>query len=141
MWFCFFFFKQKTAYEMRISDWSSDVCSSDLDRPQLQRGFQVFKEVCSACHSLRLVAFRDLEGLGYSEAEVKAIAANWSIETPSVDPEIGEASTRQPIPADPIPLPFANDVAERAATTNAIHTVWSLLTPTRHSVKTHNKTF
>src|SRR3546814_4578013 len=34
---CFFFFKQKTAYEMRISDWSSDVCSSDLNRPQRQR--------------------------------------------------------------------------------------------------------
>src|SRR3546814_1391726 len=32
MFFCFFFFKQKTAYEMRISDWSSDVCSSDLLR-------------------------------------------------------------------------------------------------------------
>src|SRR3546814_10575074 len=126
-----FLFKQKTAYEMRISDWSSYVCSSDLvefaadgplghyDRPQLQRGFQVFKEVCSACHSLRLVAFRDLEGLGYSEAEVKAIAANWSIETPSVDPETGEASTRKPIPADHIPLPFANDVSARAAHNNA----------------------
>src|SRR3546814_3693693 len=34
-WYCFFFFKQKTAYEMRISDWSSDVCSSDLQgRPR-----------------------------------------------------------------------------------------------------------
>src|SRR3546814_17351203 len=37
MFFCFFFFKQKTAYEMRISDWSSDVCSSDLHRPCLPR--------------------------------------------------------------------------------------------------------
>src|SRR3546814_4406605 len=36
-WFCFFFFKQKTAYEMRISDWSSDVCSSDLNAAD-QRG-------------------------------------------------------------------------------------------------------
>src|SRR3546814_12995482 len=91
----------------------SDGPLGHYDRPQLQRGFQVFKEVCSACHSLRLVAFRDLEGLGYSEAEVKAIAANWSIETPSVDPETGEASTRKPVPADHIPLPFANDGAAR----------------------------
>ena len=40
------------------------------DQAQLQRGFQVFKEVCSACHSLKFVAFRDLAALGYSEAEV-----------------------------------------------------------------------
>src|SRR3546814_1374823 len=38
MSFIFFFFKQKTAYEMRISDWSSDVCSSDLGRRQVDRG-------------------------------------------------------------------------------------------------------
>src|SRR3546814_12747841 len=39
LWFfCFFFFKQKTAYEMRISDWSSDVCSSDLHKPLIIRG-------------------------------------------------------------------------------------------------------
>ena len=44
------------------------------DRQQLQRGFQVYKEVCAACHCLNLVAFRDLEDLGYNEAEVKAIA-------------------------------------------------------------------
>ena len=53
------------------------------DKQQLQRGFQVYKEVCSACHSLKFVAFRDLEALGYSEAEVKAIAKGWSIKTDS----------------------------------------------------------
>ena len=45
-----------------------------FDKAQLQRGFQVYKEVCSNCHSLHFVAFRDLAALGYSEAEVKAIA-------------------------------------------------------------------
>ena len=44
-----------------------------FDRQQVQRGFQVYKEVCSGCHSLNRVAFRDLGELGYSEAEVKAI--------------------------------------------------------------------
>ncbi|MBU2016908.1 MAG: cytochrome c1, partial [Alphaproteobacteria bacterium] len=53
------------------------------DQAQLQRGFQVFKEVCSACHSLKFVAFRDLQALGYNEAEVKAIAKQWAIKTPS----------------------------------------------------------
>src|SRR3546814_16232995 len=83
----------------------SDGPLGHYDRPQLQRGFQVFKAVCSACHSLRLVAFRDLDGLGYSEAEVKTIAAKWTIETPSVDPQTGYASTRKTFPADPIPFP------------------------------------
>ena len=82
-----------------------------FDNRQLQRGFQVFKEVCSACHSLKFVAFRDLEALGYNEAEVKAIAKQWAIKTPDVDPATGEMSTRDPVPADHFPKPFANNVA------------------------------
>ena len=52
----------------------SDGPFGTFDRQQLQRGFQVYKEVCAACHGLNLVAFRDLHQLGYNEAEVKAIA-------------------------------------------------------------------
>src|SRR3712207_4229782 len=44
----------------------------EFDRQQLQRGFQVYKEVCAACHGLTYVAFRNLQDLGYTEAEVKA---------------------------------------------------------------------
>lgn len=102
------------------------------DKQQLQRGFQVFKEVCSACHSMRYVHFRDLEALGYNEDEVKAIAAQWAIQTPSVDPETGEASTREPIPADPFPSPFPNEVAARAANNNALPPDLSLMTKARH---------
>ncbi|WP_336959647.1 cytochrome c1 [Sphingobium aquiterrae] len=102
------------------------------DRRQLQRGFQVFKEVCSACHSLKFVAFRDLEQLGYSEAEVKAIAKQWAIKTPDVDPKTGEPSTRDPIPADHFPKPFANNVAAAAANNNAIPPDLSLMTKARH---------
>src|SRR3546814_6372634 len=46
-----FFFKQKTAYEMRISDWSSDVCSSDLQTASAARGEAQFKK-CAACHTI-----------------------------------------------------------------------------------------
>src|SRR4051794_16643491 len=49
----------------------SDGPFGRFDKQQLQRGFQVYSEVCSACHSLELVSFRDLEGLGYDEAEIK----------------------------------------------------------------------
>mgnify|MGYP001566808695 FL=1 len=102
------------------------------DQAQLQRGFQVFKEVCSACHSLKFVAFRDLQALGYNEAEVKAIAKQWAIKTPSVDPATGEASSRDPVPSDHFPKPFANNVAAAAANNNAIPPDLSLMTKARH---------
>ncbi len=101
------------------------------DQQQLQRGFQVYKEVCSACHSLKYVAFRDLQGIGFSEAEVKAIAKGWPLETPSIDPATGEVSTRKPEPADRFPMPFANDVAARAANNNAVPPDQSLIVKAR----------
>ena len=75
--------------------------SASSTTQQLQRGFQVYKEVCSACHSLRLVAFRDLTQLGYNEAEVKAIAAGFQV--PGIDPNTGEANTRPGLPTDYFP--------------------------------------
>ena len=102
-----------------------------FDRRQLQRGFQVYKEVCAACHSLRLVSFRDLEKIGYSEPEVKAIASQWVIEQPSINPETGEAATRKNIPSDRFPSPFANEVAARAANNNALPPDLSLITKAR----------
>jgi ubiquinol-cytochrome c reductase cytochrome c1 subunit len=98
----------------------SDGPFGTFNRQQVQRGFQVFSEVCSACHSLKLVAFRDLEGIGYSPAEVKAIAKGWKIPQPSINPDTGEATTRDNTPADHFPLPFANEVAARAANNNAL---------------------
>lgn len=111
---------------------ASDGPFGRYDKQQLQRGFQVFKEVCSACHSLKFVAFRDLQALGYNEAEVKAIAKQWAIKTPDVDPKTGEPATRDPIPADHFPKPFANSVAAAAANNNAIPPDLSLMTKARH---------
>ena len=102
-----------------------------FDQRQLQRGFQVYKEVCSACHSLKYVAFRDLEQIGFSKPEVKAIAKNWSLETPTIDPATGEAATRKPVPSDRFPMPFANDTAARAANNNAIPPDQSLIVKAR----------
>jgi ubiquinol-cytochrome c reductase cytochrome c1 subunit len=87
---------------------------------QLQRGFQVYKEVCSACHSLSHVAFRDLKALGYEEPEIKAIADQWQIEVPSINPDTGEPATRKAVPADHFPSPYANEIAARAANNNAL---------------------
>lgn len=102
-----------------------------FDKQQLQRGFQVYKEVCSACHSLKYVAFRDLKGIGYSDGQVKAIAASFD-NIPSINPDTGEAATRKGVPADRFPLAFANDIAARAANNNAIPPDLSYMTRARH---------
>ena len=109
---------------------ASDGRFGKFDKQQLQRGFQVYKEVCSACHSLRLVAFRDLRQLGYNEAEVKAIAAGFQV--PGIDPNTGEANTRAGLATDYFPKPYPNDVAARAANNNAVPPDLSLMTKARH---------
>ena len=102
------------------------------DRQQLQRGFQVYRDVCAACHSLRYVAFRNLHDLGYNEAEVRAIADQWQIQVPSVNPDTGEPATRKALPSDRFPLPYANDTAARAANNNALPPDLSLMVKARH---------
>ncbi len=99
---------------------ASDGPLGRYDRQQLQRGFQVYKEVCSACHSLKLVAFRDLQGIGFTAPEVKAIASQWAIEQPSINPDTGEPATRKNLPSDHFPPPYANEIAARAAINNAL---------------------
>ena len=109
---------------------ASDGPFGHFDLQQVQRGYKVYKEVCSACHSLRHVAFRDLEQLGYTEAQVKAEAATWMV--PGIDPVTGEDTMRAALPTDYFPKPFANDVAARAANNNAIPPDLSLMAKARH---------
>jgi ubiquinol-cytochrome c reductase cytochrome c1 subunit len=102
-----------------------------FDRRQLQRGFQVYSEVCSACHSLKLVSFRDLKDLGYDDAEIKKIASDWKTQVPSINPDTGEETTRKAVPSDAFPPPFPNEVAARAANNNALPPDLSLITKAR----------
>jgi ubiquinol-cytochrome c reductase cytochrome c1 subunit len=111
---------------------ASDGPLGKFDRQQLQRGFQVYKEVCAACHSLHQVAFRDLTDLGFTAPEVKAIAKGWATEVPSINPETGEPATRKGTPADKIPTPYANETAARAANNNALPPDLSLVSKSRH---------
>jgi len=110
----------------------SDGPFGKFDEQQVQRGFQVYKEVCSGCHSLTRVSFRDLHQLGYEEAEVKAIANQWQVEVPSVNPETGEPATRKAVPSDYFPSPYANETAARAANNNALPPDLSLMAKARH---------
>jgi ubiquinol-cytochrome c reductase cytochrome c1 subunit len=86
--------------------WSFNGPFGKYDKQQLQRGFQVYTEVCSACHSLKHVAFRDLKDLGYNEAEVKAIAKNWKSKISEKNPVTGDVTERAPTPADLFPVVY-----------------------------------
>ena len=116
-------------HEPRALHLASDGPFGKFDNRQVQRGYQVYKEVCKACHSLNHVAFRDLAELGYTEAEVKAEAASWTV--PGIDPNTGEETTRPGTPTDYFPKPFANDVAARAANHNAVPPDLSLMAKAR----------
>jgi ubiquinol-cytochrome c reductase cytochrome c1 subunit len=110
---------------------SSDGPFGKFDKAQLQRGFQIYSEVCSACHSLNFVSFHDLKGLGYNDAEIKKIASDWKTQVPSINPDTGEAAGRKALASDHFPSPFANEVAARAANNNALPPDLSLITKAR----------
>lgn len=101
-----------------------------FDQRQLQRGLKVYDEVCSACHSLNFVAFRDLAALGLTEGQIKAYAAKKTV--PGIDPATGEPGTRPGLPTDYFPSPYPNAVAAAAANNNAVPPDLSLIAKARH---------
>lgn len=110
-------------------EWSFAGPFGHYDIGQLQRGLKVYTEVCSACHSMKLVAFRSLEDLGYTDAQVKAFAANYEVEDgPNAD---GEMYTRKAIPSDHFPSPFPNEEAAAAANNGAAPPDFSLIAKAR----------
>lgn len=82
---------------------------------QLQRGFQVYKEVCAACHGLGNVKFADLAGVGFSARQVGAIAARWPVEIAANDVRTGKSIRRAAMPSDRFPAPYEDDWNSRAA--------------------------
>ncbi|UJW74306.1 cytochrome c1 [Rhizobium sp. SL42] len=110
-------------------DWSFAGPFGKYDKGQLQRGLKVYTEVCAACHSMNLVSFRTLEGLGYSEEQVKAFAANYEVQDgPNAD---GEMFTRKAVPSDHFPSPFPNHEAAAAANNGAAPPDFSLIAKAR----------
>ncbi len=115
------------SYEKR--DWSFYGIFGTYERAPLQRGFQVYVEVCAACHGLKRIAFRNLVDIGFSDAEAKAIAAEYEIED-GPDQE-GEMFTRSGRLSDYFVPPFANDNAARASNNGALPPDLSLITKAR----------
>jgi ubiquinol-cytochrome c reductase cytochrome c1 subunit len=109
--------------------WSFEGVFGTYDRAALQRGFQVYKEVCAACHPVKHLFYRDLEEIGYSEDQVKGIAAQAQVTDGPNDQ--GEMYQRPGRPSDRFVAPFANDQAARAANNGALPPDLSLITKAR----------
>ena len=113
-------------------DWTFKGLSGKFDRASLQRGFQVYKEVCSSCHSMKYLSYRNLGQPGgpeFTEEEVKAIAASFEI-TDGPDSQ-GEMFTRPGRPADKFLNPYPNDEAAKAANGGAYPPDMSVLVKAR----------
>jgi ubiquinol-cytochrome c reductase cytochrome c1 subunit len=110
-------------------DWSFSGIFGKFDRGAMRRGLQVYREVCSGCHSLKMIAFRNLEALDYSEDEIKAIAAEYFVEDGPDDE--GEMFEREALPADRFPSPFPNAKAAAASNNGAAPPDLSLMTKAR----------
>jgi ubiquinol-cytochrome c reductase cytochrome c1 subunit len=98
--------------------WSFQGIFGTYDKAQLKRGFEVYQGVCAACHSLRLVAYRNLKEFGLSIEEIEKIAAER--EVPGEPNEEGEPQMRNALPSDKFVPPFANANAARAANNGAL---------------------
>jgi len=120
---------QEEAPPVPHQQWPFEGVFGTYDRAALQRGFQVYKEVCAACHPVKHLAFRDLTEIGYGEDEVKGIAAQVQVTDGPNDG--GEMFQRPGRPADPIPGPFPNDQAARAANNGALPPDLSLIVKAR----------
>jgi ubiquinol-cytochrome c reductase cytochrome c1 subunit len=110
-------------------DWSFAGFTGHYDKVQLQRGLKVYTEVCSACHSMKMVPFRSLADLGYNDEQVKAFAANYEMQDgPDAN---GDMYTRKAVPSDHFPSPFANTEAAAAANNGAPPPDFSLIAKAR----------
>jgi cytochrome c1 len=127
-------------YEMEHVHWHFKGMRGTYDRAAMQRGFQVYREVCASCHQLEHVSFRHLGDKGgpyYDELfknpndnpNVKAFAKDWQIK--DIDLETGDSIERPGIPADKFPAIFDNDAAAKASNGGALPPDLSLMVAAR----------
>ncbi len=110
-------------------EWSFGGLFGTVDPAAAQRGFQVYKEVCSTCHGLYHVAYRNLTEIGFTEDEVKAIAAQATVKDGPNDE--GAMFERPGRPSDKFARPFPNEKAARATNNGAYPPDLSLMTKAR----------
>jgi ubiquinol-cytochrome c reductase cytochrome c1 subunit len=110
-------------------EWSFQGFFGKFKQDELKAGFQVYKDVCSACHSMTLMSYRNLEQIGFSADEVKEIAA--SVQVEDGPNESGEMFERPGKASDAFKSPFPNDQAARAANNGALPPDLSLIARSR----------
>ena len=129
-----------TQKELRDAHWSFEGPLGRFDQEQLQRGYKVYHDVCSACHSMKLMSYRNLGQPGGpffdpkyknpgDNPVVKAIAKDFTV--PDIDSDTGDVTKRPATPADRFVSPFANDEAARAANGGALPPDLSLIIKAR----------
>ena len=109
-------------------EWSFQGPTGTFNRTDLQHGFQIYKQVCSACHGLKHIRFMDLSALGFTPAEIKALAAEYKI--PTINDE-GEPVEQTCASQRHIPGPYKNEKAARASNNGALPPDLSLITKAR----------
>ena len=114
---------------VHTQSWSFNGFFGSFDQAQLKRGHVIYKDVCAGCHSMSLLAYRDLQDIGYTEDEVKAFAAEVQVQDGPDD--AGEMFERPGKPSDPFKAPFANEQAARAANNGALPPDLSLIAKSR----------
>ena len=110
-------------------DWSFAGPFGTYDRASAQRGFQVWNEVCSSCHSMKLMSYRNLAGIGLSDGQIRAVAASKTV--PGDLNDQGEPTTRPGLPSDHFASPYPNEKASRAANNGAYPPDHSLIVNAR----------
>ena len=132
--FIIFFSKNIFAAENNLKsmpkhDWSFKGITGTFDKSSIQRGYKVYREVCSGCHSMKLLYYRDLIDIGFSEEEVKAIASEYTvIDGPNDE---GEMYEREAKPADRFVNPYSNDQEARLSNNGAYPPDLSVITKAR----------
>ena len=115
--------------ELMEQKWPFNGIFGRFDESSLQRGFQVYREVCAACHGIRHISYRDLKGIGYTNDEVKIIAADYEIlDGPNDEGEMFEREAR---PSDKFVGPYENDKIARLANNGAYPPDLSLIVKAR----------
>ena len=109
--------------------WPFNGIFGRFDESSLQRGFQVYREVCAACHGIRHISYRDLKGIGYTNDEIKVIAADYEIIDGPNDE--GEMFDREALPSDKFVGPYENDKIARLANNGAYPPDLSLIVKAR----------
>ncbi|MEE1573786.1 MAG: cytochrome c1 [Candidatus Neomarinimicrobiota bacterium] len=116
-------------------EWSFEGITGTFDKAALQRGFKVYREICSGCHSMRLLYYRDLIDIGFNEEEVKVIASDYTVVDGPNDE--GEMFERDAKPSDHFVGPFANDQEARASNNGSLPPDLSVISKARVNGANH----